>query len=222
MGKKSAAEAEKTRKLIVATARNLFAELGFAGATTSRIAKSAGLTEGAFFHHFKDKKALFAEVVRNLQLEFAHAVVIRGRGGDNFLERFLIGARASIELSQSPEYLRLVLIEAPTVLGGENWREIDAATSLSVIEPALVAITGREHVEPTALRPMALLVLGLLNETAFALARQDEQITVDDVIDILELSIQDWLRRLDQPKKASKKLAKTSALASDKTQSVKS
>lgn len=204
MGKKSAAEAEKTRKLIVATARQLFAELGFAGATTSRIAKSAGLTEGAFFHHFKDKKALFAEVVRNLQLEFAHAVVIRGRSGDNFLERFLIGARASIELSQSPEYLRLVLIEAPTILGGENWREIDSATSLSVIEPALVAITGRESVEPTVLRPMALLVLGLLNETAFALARQDEQITVDDVIDILELSIQDWLRRLDQPKKANK------------------
>lgn len=204
MGKKSAAEAEKTRKLIVATARQLFAELGFAGATTSRIAKSAGLTEGAFFHHFKDKKALFAEVVRNLQLEFAHAVVIRGRSGDNFLERFLIGARASIELSQSPEYLRLVLIEAPTILGGENWREIDSATSLSVIEPALVAITGRESVEPTVLRPMALLVLGLLNETAFALARQDEQITVDDVIDILELSIQDWLRRLDQPKKAKK------------------
>lgn len=204
MGKKSAAEAEKTRKLIVATARQLFAELGFAGATTSRIAKAAGLTEGAFFHHFKDKKALFAEVVRNLQLEFAHAVVIRGRSGDNFLERFLIGARASIELSQSPEYLRLVLIEAPTILGGENWREIDSATSLSVIEPALVAITGRESVEPTVLRPMALLVLGLLNETAFALARQDEQITVDDVIDILELSIQDWLRRLDQPKKAKK------------------
>lgn len=204
MGKKSAAEAEKTRKLIVATARQLFAELGFAGATTSRIAKSAGLTEGAFFHHFKDKKALFAEVVRNLQLEFAHAVVIRGRSGDNFLERFLIGARASIELSQSPEYLRLVLIEAPTILGGENWREIDSATSLSVIEPALVAITGRESVEPTVLRPMALLVLGLLNETAFALARQDEQITVDDVIDILELSIQDWLRRLDQPIKAKK------------------
>ncbi|WP_430443909.1 TetR/AcrR family transcriptional regulator [Sphingorhabdus contaminans] len=204
MGKKSAAEAEKTRKLIVATARQLFAELGFAGATTSRIAKSAGLTEGAFFHHFKDKKALFAEVVRNLQLEFAHAVVIRGRSGDNFLERFLIGARASIELSQSPEYLRLVLIEAPTILGGENWREIDSATSLSVIEPALVAITGRESVEPALLRPMALLVLGLLNETAFALARQDEQITVDDVIGILELSIQDWLRRLDEPKKAKK------------------
>jgi len=163
MGKKSAAEAEKTRKLIVATARELFAELGFAGATTSRIAKSAGLTEGAFFHHFKDKKALFAEVVKNLQREFAHAVVLRGQKGDDPLERFIIGARASIELSQSPEYLRLVLIEAPTILGGENWREIDAVTSLSVIEPALVAITGRDQIDPTMLRPMALLVLGLLN-----------------------------------------------------------
>ena len=167
MGKKSAAEAEKTRKLIVATARGLFAELGFAGATTSRIAKSAGLTEGAFFHHFKDKKALFAEVVRNLQRELAQAVNTRRQKSEDPFERFIIGARASIELSQSPEYLRLVLIEAPTILGGENWREIDAVTSLSVIEPALVAIAGRDQIDPTDLRPIALMVLGLLNETAF-------------------------------------------------------
>ncbi len=222
MGKKSAAEAEKTRKLIVATARDLFAELGFAGATTSRIAKSAGLTEGAFFHHFKDKKALFAEVVRNLQLEFAHAVVIRGRGGDNFLDRFLIGARASIELSQSPEYLKLVLIEAPTILDTENWREIDAATSLAVIEPALVAISGRDQVEPRLLRPMALLVLGLLNETAFALARKDQEITIDDVIDILEVSIKDWQRRLDQPKKVNAKIATEPAVIRNKSKAAKS
>lgn len=200
MGKKSAAEAEKTRKLIVSTARTLFAELGFAGATTSRIAKTAGLTEGAFFHHFKDKKALFAEVVKNLQREFAYEVVIRGSAGKNALERFIIGARASIELSQKHEYLRLVLIEAPTILGGSNWREIDAITSLSVIEPALAAIAKREDIEIRQIRPMALLTLGLLNETAFALVRSDGTITVDDVIDVLELSINDWLKRIQKSK----------------------
>ena len=221
MGKKSAAEAEKTRKLIVATARELFAELGFAGATTSRIAKSAGLTEGAFFHHFKDKKALFAEVVKNLQREFAHAVVVRGQKGNDPLERFIIGSRASIELSQSPEYLRLVLIEAPTILGGENWREIDAVTSLSVIEPALVAITGRDNIAPAVLRPMALLVLGLINRTALALARRADQNFIDDVVDILELSIHDWLHRLDKPKAASRKISATSVAANGKIKSLK-
>ncbi|WP_373476658.1 TetR/AcrR family transcriptional regulator [Sphingorhabdus sp.] len=203
MGKKSAAEAAKTRKLIVSTARALFAELGFAGATTSRIAKTAGLTEGAFFHHFKDKKALFAEVVKNLQREFAYEVVLRGREGTNALERFMIGTRASIELSQKPEYLRLVLIEAPTVLGGSNWREIDAITSLSVIEPALAAIAGREDIEIRQIRPMALLTLGLLTETAFALVRSDGTITVDDVIEVLEMSISNWLKRV-QPKSEAK------------------
>nr|WP_246156182.1 TetR/AcrR family transcriptional regulator [Sphingorhabdus profundilacus] len=200
MGKKSAAEAEKTRKLIVSTARSLFAEHGFAGATTSRIAKTAGLTEGAFFHHFKDKKALFAEVVKILQREFAYEVVIRGSAGKNALERFILGARASIELSQKHEYLRLVLIEAPTILGGSNWREIDAITSLSVIEPALAAIAKREDIEIRQIRPMALLTLGLLNETAFALVRSDGTITVDDVIDVLEMSINDWLKRIQKSK----------------------
>ena len=94
-------------------------------------------------------------------------------------------------------------------------------TSLSVIEPALVAITGRDNIAPAVLRPMALLVLGLLNETAFALARRDDQITIDDVVDILELSINDWLHRLDKPKAASRKISATSVAANGKIKSLK-
>lgn len=196
VGNKSAAESAATRQRIVDAARKLFAEYGFAKATTSAIARSAGLTEGAFFHHFKDKRALFAQVVQRIQHEFAAQVFQRGSAGDNALDRFLIGARASLELSQKPEYLRLVLIEAPTVLGANNWREIDAETSLAVIEPALQAITGRSDLADRQLRPFALLVLGLLNETAFALARGDRALRSDDVIALLEQSIHDWITRL--------------------------
>jgi AcrR family transcriptional regulator len=196
MGNKSAADSAATRQQIIDAARRLFADKGFAGATTSEIARSAGLTEGAFFHHFKDKRALFAAVVQQLQREFASAVFRRGGAGRDAFDRFIIGARASLDLSQRPEYLRLVLIEAPTVLGGSNWREIDARASLAVIEPALVAISKREDLDERQLKPIALQILGLLNETAFALARGDAGVTVDDVIAQLEQSIRDWMKRL--------------------------
>ncbi len=196
MGNKSAAESAATRKQIIAAARALFAEKGFAGATTSEIARSAGLTEGAFFHHFKDKRALLTEVVQQIQREFAAEVFKYGAAGKDAFERFILGARVSLELSQRPEYLRLVLVEAPTVLGGTQWRQIDSATSLAVLEPALVAIAGHEDIPAAKLKPMALMILGLLNETAFALAREDSNVTTDDVIALLEESINDWVRRL--------------------------
>ncbi len=196
MGKKTAIESAETRKQIIASARGLFGEKGFSGATTSEIARTAGLTEGAFFHHFKDKKSLFAEVVQQLQREFASAVFQRGGAGENAFDRFIIGARASLELSQNPEYLRLVLLEAPTVLGATNWREIDSKSSLAVIEPALVAIAKRAEIASNSVKPMALQILGLLNETAFALARGDAGITAEDVIALLQDSIRDWIKRL--------------------------
>lgn len=197
MAKRSASESAATRQLIVEAARRLFAEKGFIGARTSDIARSVRMTEGAIFHHFKDKKSLFAEVVWQMQREFAAAVAQHGSAGADAFERFMIGARASLALSQSPEYLRLVLIEAPTVLGSSNWREIDSMASLAVIEPALVSIAGKTEVADKQLKPMALQILGLLNETAFALARDDMAVTVDDIIAQLANSIHDWTSRLD-------------------------
>jgi AcrR family transcriptional regulator len=193
---KSASESAATRQRIVETARRLFAAKGFAATTTREIVQSEGLTEGAFFHHFKDKKALFATVVESVQREFAAEVFKRGSAGSNAFERFVFGAKASLELSQKPEYLRLVLIEAPTALGGDEWRRIDSAASLSVIEPALAAIAKKRDIPPQQLRPMALQVLGLLNETAFALSRDNKTVTVDDVITELSATISDWIRRL--------------------------
>lgn len=197
MGNKSSAESAVTRKKIIAAARALFVEKGFVGATTSQIAQTAGLTEGAFFHHFKDKRALLTVVVQQIQREFAAEVFKSASGSENAFDRFMDGARLSLTLSQRPEYLRLVLVEAPTVLGGTLWRQIDSETSLAVIEPALAAIAGRKDIAPRQLKPMGLMVLGLLNETAFALAREDSGVTADDVIALLGDSIRDWVLRLD-------------------------
>lgn len=197
MANRSVSESAATRQLIVESARHLFASKGFVGARTSDIATSAQLTEGAIFHHFKDKQSLFAEVVRQIQAEFAAAIFERGSTGTNAFDRFIIGARASLELSQAPEYLRLVLIEAPTVLGAKNWREMDSRASLAVIEPALKSIARERPVPDRRLKPMALQILGLLNETAFALAGRDASVASEHVIEQLADSIHDWMNRLD-------------------------
>lgn len=196
MANKTAADSAITRDLIVDTARQLFAEKGFAKTTTKEIVAKAGLTEGAFFHHFKDKKALFAKVVEVVQREFAAEVFKRGSVGSNAFDRFMLGAKASLELSQKPEYLRVVLIEAPTALGGDEWRKIDSETSLSVIEPALMSIAKKPDIPPQQLKPMALQILGLLNETAFALSRDNQSITADDVVAELRATISDWVQRI--------------------------
>lgn len=191
--KRSAADAAITRGDIIRAARALFSEKGFAQSTTNEIARGAGVTEGAFFHHFKGKQDLFAEVVRQLQKEFDKAVFEAAAKAPPGVIRFLTGARASLQLSQNPEYLRIVLIDAPGILGHMQWKEIDTSIALDAIEPALRLLVGNKSVSTSRLRATALTMLGLLNESCFALARKDPCVAENDVIDAVEAILKQWI-----------------------------
>ncbi len=191
--KRSAADAAITRGNIVRAARVLFSEKGYAHSTTNEIARVAGVTEGAFFHHFKGKQELFAEVVHHLQIEFDGEVFKTAIVETDGMQRFLAGARASLRLSQQPEYLRIVLIDAPGILGHLQWKEIDTGIALQSIEPALRLLLGNNSVSQTRLRATALMLLGLLNESCFALARKDPMVAEDDIIDLVKAILEQWI-----------------------------
>lgn len=191
--KRNAADAAITRRDIIRAARTLFTDKGFAQSTTNEIARGAGVTEGAFFHHFKGKQDLFAEVVRQLQKEFDRAVFEAAIKAPAGMTQFLAGARASLQLCQKPEYLRIVLIDAPGILGSMQWKEIDSALALEAIEPALLLLVENKPVSKSRLRATALTILGLLNESCFALARNDSVIAEDDIIDAIEAILNQWI-----------------------------
>ncbi|WP_430443907.1 TetR/AcrR family transcriptional regulator [Sphingorhabdus contaminans] len=191
--KRSAADAAITRGDIIRTARKLFSDKGYAQSTTSEIARGAGVTEGAFFHHFKGKRELFAEVVRQLQREFDRAVSDAAIEAPPGIVRFLAGARASLQLSQKQEYLRIVLIDAPGILGHMQWKEIDTSIALEAIEPALRSLAGNRTVPKTRLRATALSILGLLNESCFALASKDPCVDEVDVLETIEAILNLWI-----------------------------
>jgi AcrR family transcriptional regulator len=197
MARKTADEAAKTKAAIIAAAKKLFGKQGYAATTTSQIAMAAGVTEGAFFHHFKDKKALLAEVVRQLQKAYDRQVSLAAFAGIDPMDQFLRGSREALRISQRREYLQIVLLDSPAVLGREEWKRIDAVLALATLEPSLRAVASPRTVDDRDLRPFALLVLGLLNEGCYALARGDTLASDDAIIDLLEMTVIDWLARLD-------------------------
>src|SRR6476646_10607588 len=56
-----------TRQALVAAARRLWAERGYAEVGTPEIAAAAGVTRGAMYHQFTDKAALFLAVVEAVE-----------------------------------------------------------------------------------------------------------------------------------------------------------
>src|SRR5439155_1683796 len=136
---------EATRGKLLAVARKLFRIRGYARTFIEDIAARAGVTKGAFYHHFPDKKAIFLAVFHETEQALMEASAAGARGPDAW-SQFRAGCRAFLEASMDAGVQRIILRDGPVVLGWEAWREIDARYSLGLIGGALrqALAAGRE------------------------------------------------------------------------------
>ena len=163
-----------TRAAVVRAARDLFAERGYAAVGTNEVVERAGVTRGALYHHFEDKRALFRAVCEELEAEVAErivAAVAREPRRERHLE---VGINAFLDVCLEPAHRRISLIEAPSVLGHEEWRGIGAEYSLGLMRAALEAAMDAGVIERQPVDTLAHLLLGALAEAALMLARADE------------------------------------------------
>lgn len=193
MPRRSAEEAAKTRQRILDAAQELFTEHGFANVSTSSISTAAGVTDGALFHHFKNKKELFAEIALKLHTDIHKAIYRAGLDVPDPIDGFIIGARKSMEVTQLPHNQRIVFIEGPVVLGTEKWREIDQQLGLRLLEGGLLTVAGEKALPDHVLKPMAIMALGTINEITYALIRKQEGVDPEQCLDLLVRAVRLWV-----------------------------
>jgi AcrR family transcriptional regulator len=174
-------------------AQELFTEHGFANVSTSSISTAAGVTDGALFHHFKNKKELFAEIALKLHTDIHKAIYRAGLDVPDPIEGFIIGARKSMEVTQLPHNQRIVFIEGPVVLGTEKWREIDQQLGLRLLEGGLLAVAGEKALPDHVLKPMAMMALGTINEITYALIRKQQGVDPEQCLDLLVRAVRLWV-----------------------------
>ncbi|MFY8030916.1 MAG: TetR family transcriptional regulator [Devosia sp.] len=116
---------EATRLALVAAGRRLFVERGYADTPTPDIVAAAGVTRGALYHHFADKKALFTAVAIAEAAAVAAAIDAASAPAATPREALVEGASAYFGAMAAPGRVRLLLLEAPAVLGVDGLGEID-------------------------------------------------------------------------------------------------
>jgi AcrR family transcriptional regulator len=175
METKHARRSRATREALVAAARKLFAERGFAGVGTEEIVRAAGVTRGALYHQFRDKTDLFDATVRAVEAEVT-ARIAEGamETAADPVQALKAGARAFLDAFAEPDVERILLLDAPGVLGWRRWREIGQEHGLGLIEATLEAAMagGALAVRPVA--PLAHALLGALDEAALMVAHSDD------------------------------------------------
>jgi AcrR family transcriptional regulator len=169
-----AERSEATRSALLGAARGLFAERGYAGVGTEEIVRRAGVTRGALYHHFRDKEDLFESVYEKIEAELSAKIAASALSGSEPIDALRAGAAMFLDACLEPEVQRIVLQDAPSVLGWERWREIGAHHGLGLIEAALTAAIDAGEIPPQPVEPLAHVLLGALDEAAMLVGRTSD------------------------------------------------
>jgi AcrR family transcriptional regulator len=165
-----------TRAALIEAARALFAARGYAGVGTEEIAQAAALTRGALYHHFNGKRELFEAVYEQIEVELAGRIAAGAleANASSPLEAMRAGAEMFLLVSTEPEAQQIVLLDGPSVLGWDRWREIATEHGLGLIEATLQAAIEAGAIDPQPVRPLAHVLMGALDEGAMLVARAED------------------------------------------------
>ena len=163
----------QTRAALIAVARRLFGAEGFAAVGAERVAQEAGMTRGALYHHFTDKADLFAAVLDQVEAEIALRVADSVAGFDpaDTAGMLLAGADACLDASTEPDLQRIVLLDGPSVLGWDRWREICLRHTVGLIAALLQDGIDRGSLPRQPVQALTHVLVGAVDEAALYLAK---------------------------------------------------
>jgi AcrR family transcriptional regulator len=183
---RKAQQSEATRRVLIAEARALFAGRGYAAVGTEEIVRAAGVTRGALYHHFDGKEDLFRAVYEDVERQLVERIAADATAAGDPLEALHAGVQAFLDACEDPAVQRITVIDAPSVLGWEQWREIGLKYGFGLVQAALEAAMDAGLVERQPVRALAHLLLGALDEAALLVGRaNDDGRTRREVGDVL-------------------------------------
>jgi AcrR family transcriptional regulator len=174
--RRQAERSETTRAALVGAARGLFAERGYSGVGTEEIVRNAGVTRGALYHHFAGKRELFAAVYEQIEAELAERIAAGAlqTGAAAPLTAMRKGTEILLDACTEPEVQQIALLDGPSVLGWDRWREIAGRYGLGLIEATLQAAIEAGAIDRQPVRPLAHVLMGALDEAAMLVARAED------------------------------------------------
>jgi AcrR family transcriptional regulator len=167
--------AEDTRRALLGAARRAFARHGYADARLEDIVAAARLTKGALYHHFDSKAAL----LEALYIEMSQELVTRvtdamARAEGDAWSHLVAALDAFFAASTEPDYVRIVLREAPHVLGQQHGREIDQSLGLGLVAQLVNGLRAEGLMPDLPVAMMARVLLAVTGEIAVTMANAED------------------------------------------------
>lgn len=193
--KRRAETMEETRTKLIAAARKAFAEKGFAAASMDDLTASVGLTRGALYHNFGDKKGLLAAVVTQIDSEMAQGAKHAAAQSGDDQQKLLAEGIAYIKMALDEEVRRIVLLDGPAFLGDPTkWPSQN--TCLDATRESLSDLIERGVIKPVDVDATAWLLNGAaLNAAQWVAASDDPKQALPKAIEVFTLLVSGVLQQ---------------------------
>ncbi|MHC5216496.1 TetR/AcrR family transcriptional regulator [Enterococcus sp. LJL128] len=158
---------QKTIASLLKIARKHFTDQGYYDASLEEIAEEGNVTRGAVYHHFKNKKGLFLAVLDKVQADVARQIEEEAMNRTDLWEQLILGSVGFVKGANTKESRRILLTDAPVVVGWEAWRKADQENSMGVLQKHLDELKEEGYLkENTETKLMTYAISGALNELA--------------------------------------------------------
>lgn len=171
---RKAEQSRETQDRLIKSAKELFASKGYAATAMEDLVAKAGMTRGALYHQYRDKRDLFRAVFEAVETELGQRIAMEVAVETDPWAQLRAGARAFLKSAMDPAIRRIVLIDGPSVLGWEEWRRIDSQYSLGMVQAVFEVNIAAGNVAAQPVEPLTHLIVGALNEAALAVAAADD------------------------------------------------
>ncbi|EPC4043728.1 TetR/AcrR family transcriptional regulator [Enterobacter mori] len=193
--KRRAETMEETRTKLIAAARKAFAEKGFAAASMDDLTASVGLTRGALYHNFGDKKGLLAAVVTQIDSEMAQGAKHAAAQSGDDQQKLLAEGIAYIKMALDEEVRRIVLLDGPAFLGDPT-KWLSQNTCLDATRESLSDLIERGVIKPVDVDATAWLLNGAaLNAAQWVAASDDPKQALPKAIEVFTLLVSGVLQQ---------------------------
>jgi AcrR family transcriptional regulator len=170
------AKGDATRSLIIEKATTAFVDAGYHATSIEDVLAIAGVSRGALYHHFAGKDELFVAVLETVEQRVATTVVQASRRVSDPVKGLQTACAAWLKLAaRDPIVKKIVLIEAPSVLGWERWRELDLRFGFGLLKAALEEMARSGLIQKQSVDMFAHILLAAVIEVALLVARADNQ-----------------------------------------------
>ena len=163
-----------TRAELIRVARELFTERGYVDVGTEEIVRRANVTRGALYHHFADKRDLFRAVHEQVEEDMVASIAEAAQDIEDPVDLLVAASRRFLDLCTNPDWTRIPLIDAPSVLGWREWRAVDMRYGLGMATAALTAAMDAGAVSRVPVRPLAHILLAAMGEAGLMIATAED------------------------------------------------